>query len=620
MKKFILFCFLFVFSVSLFSVTFSHQKISTFNIGDKLNFQVQLDESVKVALVFYKVGENTQYQVRKMEEEQDVTFSYELDSRILTNRNLKYHFVVLKAGEYIRYPEETEIPSVGKGKLVKLPVKKKAVKIPVTLSGNYQGKWLVDYDKKGSTEKFADSGNLSVSGNFSGQKYNLTFSTTGNYTPNKTSSDDFNVSSVALNYKRGNHNLKVGDVSFTSPSLALASYGKRGMFYDFSNKKFGVKLFTLSSQQISGFGLPKKNSLITGGIVNVKLGPAKIFSMLMTGKDDPTVGQNSSYSFNTVREGSIMAIGFDATLFNYLLTAKGAYYSSNYTGDIETKDKETDHAIDTSLSLSHKTLSVSASYQEIGANYNTVGTSYLSNNQRKLNSSLSYTFLNSKVSFSSSYSYLENNVESNTSSPNSSTGNLNASLNLNFGKFKIGTGIQYNNQETDVSSGSGIASEIESTQYTLNLGYSTTPFSLSVNGGKSFNSSTVDKESYSFGANMSIYLGNVFTFSPSATYLRTDQSGQISESITSYLNYKIVIYPKLFSISGSGSYQKSETPGGVYDTESISLSTRLSLMLGWVWKQLQSSSFYVEGTYLENTYSGSTTDNYKIFGCIIISF
>jgi hypothetical protein len=623
MKKILTIFLLFFLPVLSYSINFSHTGVTSFTIGDTLNLKLEVGEKVNIALIFYKTGDNKQYQVRKMKKNDQLHFFYSINSKYFTAKKLAYHFVVLKNKKYTRYPE-SDIIAIGSGNLIKLPKVSTTQKpFPISLSGNFQGTWAV-YSKETlqDYEKSSKNGNLSINGNFAGKNSTFTFSTTGTYTPSQSSSQntkEYNISTVSMNYQAGNHTLKAGDLSFQAPDLALSAYGKRGMYYKFEKSNLGLNIFSLSSQQISGLGLPKKNSMITGGKINYKLGHIKLYTLYLSGKDDPTAGQNSSYSFTSVRQGSILSSGFTATLFNYAVNLNAAYFISNYTKDLLKEEKTKDHALSSSVSVSYKGLSLSSQYKKIGANYNSVGTGYLSNNQKTLNNSLSYSF--SKITLSSSYAYMKSNIAGLENVPESTTNNINTSISFNLGKFSLGVGYQNNKQETEVEENIGIASEINATQYTINVSIMpSSRFSLNLSGGKSLNSSIDDQTSYSFNGSLSISLGSVFSLSPSMTYLKTEKNGDITKNITSYLNYQIVFFPKFFTLSGNLSYQKSDSYQDTFDSESLSVSSRLSFLFGWIWQKLGQSSFYIEGSYLKNKSSSAETDNIKVFASLVISF
>jgi hypothetical protein len=189
-----------------------------------------------------------------------------------------------------------------------------------------------------------------------------------------------------------------------------------------------------------------------------------------------------------------------------------------------------------------------------------------------------------------------------------------------LGKFLIGAGYQNNLQTTDIQENLGIAPRIESSQFLLNLGYSTTPFTLMLSGGRSLNESISRQTSYTFNGSLSINLSNNFLFSPAGSYLWVDDEGEVTRTITSYITYKIIIFPNILSISGTGSYNNTQTPGGLYDMANINLASRVSIHLGWVWEKLAASSLYIEGNYLETTYAGDTTRDFRIYGNMMITF
>ncbi len=620
MKK-VVFFILLVFSLSLWGFNLSHTSISTFNIGNQIPLTLTIPAKVKVVLIFYKIGDEVdQYQVRMMKKDKNGNYIYTLDSRLFTARKLSYHFVYLKDGEYFRYPQTSDYIAIGKGELIKLPVtQKQSQPFPISISGNFQEQWLISTnDDNSKGEKPTKNGNLSLNGNFSSGNSQISFSSTGDYTPTQTK--QYNVSSVLFKYKSGKHDLEVGDLSFQAPDLALSAYGKRGLLYSFSSNRFGINIFSLSSQQIEGLGLPKKNSLISGGMFNYKIGGFNFYTLYLSGKDDPTVGQNSSSSFTSVREGSVYSFGFNSSLFNYSLNLKAAYFSSNYTKDVLSNQKKKDHAIDTSASLNYKGLSLSSTYREIGAYYDTVGSSYMSNNQRNANASFSYNF--SKITFSANYSHMESNIADLETIPKSKTNNFNSSLQFNFGKFSVGIGYTANKQETEVSDeSSGLSSNMDTSNFTLNLAINPSyHFSWTLSGGKSLDRSLDEKTSYSFNSTINLSIGSFFSFSPSFTYLKEDKKGEIYETITSYLSYSLTLIPNAFSLSGTASYNDNKTPGGTTDSKMISASSRLSLSFGWLWNRLSQTSAYLEASYNKSEYSTLTTEYYKIYGSIIISF
>ena len=620
MKKIALISML-LFSFSLFGLSISHTKITSFNIGNSIPLSVKIPEKVKVVLIFYKIGDKVdQYQVRMMKKDKGGNYIYSLDSRTFTAKKLIYHFVYLKGNKYFRYPQASDITTIGQGELIKLPpVQKQPKPFPLSISGNFQEQWLISTnDDNSKGEEPTKSGNLTLNGNFTSGNSQINFSTTGNYTPTQTK--QYNVSSVLFKYKSGSHDLEVGDLSFQAPDLALSAYGKRGLYYNFSSSKIGINLFSLSSQQIAGLGLPEKNSIVSGGKFSLKLGSFNIYTFYLTGKDDPTVGQNSSYSFSSVREGSIYAFGLTSTLFNYAVNLNASYFSSNYTKDAHSIEKKKDHAIDSSISINYKGLSLSSTYKEIGAYYNTVGSSYMSNNQRSAGASFGYTF--SKITLSANYSHMESNIAKLDTIPESKTDNFNSSINLNLGKLSLGIGYTANKQSTATNDeSSGLSSNMDTSNFTLNI--SITPsshFSWSLSGGKSLNKSLDEKTSYSFNSNMNISVGSFFSLTPSFTYLKEDEKGSISETITSYLSYNLTLIPNAFSLSGSASYNNNKTPRGTMDSKSINASSRLTFSFGWLWNKLSQSSAYVEASYYKTEYSSITTEYYKIYGSILISF
>jgi len=622
MRKFFLLCFLIVWGSRLYPLNFTHEKIDDFELGAELVFQMEVDQRVSIALLFYQVGDSDYFQVRKMEKDPENRYTYRLDSGQFTGRILRYHFVTRSGKAYTRFPAEEEIVVRGSGEPVTLPPPREIQEpFPFKFNGNMEGKWAIESKEElsGSDKSFSN-GNVSINGNISREGYSMAFTSTSNYLPNQPDRGNLDVSSVAMVLRTGKHSLQLGNVSFAPPDLVLSPTGKRGFLYRFQSERIHVRAFTLSSQRIAGFGLPERNSTLAGGMLDLSLGPVRLLTLVMSGKDDPTLGLNSYYTFDAIRQGSVYGFGLDIQLLKSAVNLHGMYYLSNYSSDSENQEKIKDHAISSTLSINHKNLSLTSQFQDIGGEYNSVGTQYLANNQRGIQSSLNYTLLNSKVALTLNHSYLTTNLEETISgSPQSSTHNISPNINLMLGKFMVGTGYQSNQQSTDIQENLGIAPRIQSSQFLLNLGYSTTPFTLMLSGGRSLNKSITEQSSYTFNGSFTVNLSDHFILSPSGTYLWVDDNGEVTRTITSYITYKIVLFPKVLSISGTGSYTSAKTPGGLYDMSNLNLASRLSLHLGWLWEKLASSSLFIEGQYLENAFAGETNRDYRIYGNMMVT-
>lgn len=624
MKKFVLLCFLFTLLAQNPSIT--HNPINTFNMGDKISFWVTAKEKPQVVLLFYKVGKLEYFQVRKMENPEADKYYFELDSRRFTDRILKYHFVARIKGKYIRLPKEGEFEARGLGELAKVPPEEKAppIKPILTFNGNLQWQYNVKQKEEfpADTSRSTFNGNLSVAAGAVRGNSSLKLNSTVNYI--KGEEPPANLSYLYAGFTNPHHTIEVGDISFQAPDLAMVSSGRRGIRYALNFNKFSGSAFMLSTRQLSGLGVPSSESQYRGANLSFNLGTLKLHGLLLSGKDNPQEGNNSSDLQTSIRKGSIMSVGFSAYLFQNSLNISGDYFSSSYDDNITDEEgAKKDSAYSLNGSFSKGIFFFSTNYKRVGANYNSVASSFITNNMENLSSNLSLSF-SSGLSINGSFTSMKSNIASIEGSPKSTNKSYSASLNYSPGKFSFGLGYQINRQKTEYENPEeaiGLPAEINSGQFTVNLGFTpSSNFSLQITGGRSLNKGIDEQKSYSLGLNMNANISGYFLLIPSFNYIKTDNNGQISENITALLSYYLSLIPKGFALSGSSSFSQTKTPDGTADTKTLMISSKASLLLPWIWSRLGQSAISIEGQFTLNSFGDTTSTDWKVLASAEISF
>jgi len=624
MKKLVLLCFLLPLLAQ--NPPFTHNPINTFNLGDKISFWVTAKEKPEVVLFFYKVGKLEYFQVRKMENPETGKYYFELDSRRFTDRFIKYHFLARIKGKYIRLPKEGEFEARGLGELAKVPPEEKAPPIKPILAFNGNLQW--QYNVKQKEELPADASRSTLNGNLSVRtgagrgNSSLKLNSTVNYI--KGEEKPANLSYLYAGFTNPHHTIEVGDLSFQAPDLAMISSGRRGIRYALTLNKISGSAFVLSTRQLSGLGVPSSESQYHGANLSFSLGTFKLHGLILSGKDNPQEGTNSSDLQTSIRKGSIISVGFSAYLFQNRVNLSGDYFSSSYDDNITDEEgAKKDSAYTLNGSFSKGIFSFSTNYKKVGANYNSVASSFITNNMENLSSNLSLSF-SSGLSLSGSFLSMNSNIVSIEGSPKSTNKNYSASLNYSPGKFSLGLGYQMNRQKTEYATpeeATGLPTEINSGQFTVNLGFTpSSSFSLQITGGSSLNKGIDEQKSYSFGLNMNANISGYFMLTPSLNYIKTVYDGQTTKNLSAFVSYYLTLIPKGFALSGSSSFTQTKTPDGTTDTKTLMFSSKASLLLPWIWSRLGQSAISIEGQFTLNSFGDTTTTDWKVLASAEISF
>ncbi len=619
-KRFCLFLF-FIMGLFCQSLPFSHTPAKSFQLGEKFSVWLRTKVKPEFVLIFYRVGDIEYYQVRRMKKVSEGEFFFEFDTSRFTGRKLQYHFVARVEGSYRTYPEKGDFTVIGQGQLPAVPVveeRKVLIKPVFNLSGNLQ--WNKPLKSKtGVLEESSLNGNLTVT---AGSRSDVaTFTLTGTVAHDSQLQENATrLTALMVSLSTLHHSFQLGDVNFQAHDLIFGGGARRGGKYELNLDRIKASLFYLSSQQLTGLGLPSGEAHFEGASFAFTAQGVDLHFMLLTGKDRPGTGDYSQDLITDLREGRVLSAGFALSLLQNALNLKGDIFHSSYDDNVaDDVPAKTDTAYAFSGSLARDILYISADYRRVGANYNSIASSYIASNQESLTGNISLNF--PKLSLSTSYSSMKSNIASLQGVPVSTNSMINTSLNYQAEKVSFGIGYQYNHQTTDVEENMGVDTDIKAGQFTLNFGLNPSQnFSLQITGGSSLTSGTEEQKSYSFAFSMNARLSSYFLVSPSFNYLSTSVNNQETRTISAYLTYYLTLIPKAFSISGNSSYSEVKTPQGAGDTRSLSLSSRASLLLEWIWSRFGQSAISIEAQYLWNEISGMSSSDWKIFASAVISF
>ncbi len=619
-KRFFVFLFL---SISLFCqpLSFSHTPAKSFQLGEKFSVWLRTQLKPQFVLIFYKVGDIEYYQVRKMKKVSEGEYFFEFDSSRFTAKKLQYHFVARVEGKYLAFPEKGDFTVIGQGQLPPVPVveeRKVLVKPVFNLSGNLQWNKPIK-SKTGVLEEASLNGNLTITAGVRSDE--VSFALTGTVAhDSQFQQDPTRLTALVASLSSLHHSFQLGDVNFQAHDLIFSGGARRGGKYELNLERIKASLFYLSSQQLTGLGLPSGEAHFEGASLAFLAQGVNLHLILIRGKDRPGTSEYSQDLVTDLREGRVISAGFALSLLQNALNLKGDIFHSSYDDNVaDDVPAKTDTAYAFSGSLSKDILYISADYRRVGANYNSIASSYIASNQESLTGNLSLNF--PKLSLSTSYSKMKSNIASLQGIPVSTNSMINTSLNYQTEKVSFGIGYQYNHQLTDVEENMGVDTEIKAGQFTLNFGLNPSQnFSMQISAGSSLTSGTEEQKSYSLAFSMNARLSSYFLVSPSFNYLSTLLNNQETRTISAYLTYYLTLIPKAFSISGNSSYSEVKTPQGVGDTKSLSLSSRASLLLEWIWSRFGQSAISIEAQYLWNEISGMSSSDWKIFASAVISF
>ena len=609
-------------SKTSFNQSINHTPIKMFGQGDKLKIEVSVKEQVEWLRFFYRVEGVEHFQVRKMEKSKDDFYIYIFDTSLLVTAKFNYYLMAKLKEKVLYLPQQApEKYFEVKGEISEPKKKKSKFPVSIKVNGSLTGR-ITGESELEEQKNFLADGNINISKltNKDDLQINLSLNSTSTNHPLE-GNDNFDLSNLTLSIKMKNHFMKLGDISFISSSqFSIYGLGRRGVEYQFDNKKFLFHVFDISSQQQLGWEglIPKANLSLMGGVLGYSFFDQKFTLKLIyvTGKDDPSEASNVGSSFLESREGNVWALVPELNLFNNKLKITGEFAQSNHDKNLQDEEgPEKDQAWRIGGIFTSKIITLRANYKLIGKNFNPIGFQYFINDREGYDITLGINL--KKIHFNLSYLDEQNNVENDPS--NWASNNKNGGANLTWSLFKwISLNLGYRKNIMETFGGENqrtLFGDYSSDDYSLGLNFvlgTSKHLNLSVSRSdlKSETTSDYDRNAWSINLGGSLKFGKNFSFCPSLSYSisKNDMSGTETETYNVFLSAEVAIIPRVLSISTSSSYFKMMAESG--DLDNINVSLCLNVYLGWIKKQLANAVISLKG-YLKQIESENYSYKYE---------
>ncbi len=471
-------------------------------------------------------------------------------------------------------------------------------------------------------KSYSSSGNLKLYRSIYDKEYQFDFESNFSYLDEIGPDEShINLSSMIVRFKKGNHKFEAGDVSISNTDFTASYLNRRGLNYEMSGKKLSLNLFSVNSQQqtgFEGFGIPVPDSNLYGAGTGWKAGQNfSIKTLFISGKD--TVNSKTLYSNESpYREGDVISIWSTLRLFKNSLTLKGEYAQSNFGQGEDSKsvEKSKDTAWKAGFNFYKGIVSANAKYKKIGSNYHSIANLMLLNDKEGLNSTLSFNLnkLTWNINYTDEKKYL-NNEEYNMEK----TKDMRTDLTWNLGShFSLGAKVGKNNLDYDESTGlRNSGTEMETFSYGSSINY--------YSGSNSFSFEVGKTESKKFDSKIDVSMslrldGKFLMFNPSASYTETNNfdDNSISKMLNITLNSELKFIRDIFTLTIFSSYFSTDSKKSYSATFTTNIG--LNLFMDKIFKGKISPEISLKGKYKKDNYNGLIVDATSVYLKAGISF
>jgi len=429
-------------------IQIEHAPVSTFQHGEKVEIKAKVlsDQKIEWMRIFFRYEGLSEFQVRNMDDAGEAGFVHMMDTGEISGLAFEYFLAAKVQSDIISFPSSApdiplKVTGTSAAPMPEIPQSltppqqvKEEFRLPVSLSGSSE-KTLMESKTLGQDIAYPISanGNLRI---FRSSQFNtVSISLDSNlpFTLNPAEgSPPINLSNLMLAVSLPRHTFRAGDINVNESEYSINAGGRRGVEYIFNNQKLYFHLYDVSSQQpqgLRGFGIPNAAMSLLGGTIGVTVVP-NVFSIkaiYVTGKDDPTQAGNTGFSsFIQGREGTVIAIAQDASLFENKMTIRSEYAHSQH----RTLDTEAEtvggNAWNVRSDLALGFLNLGAGYKFIGKEFNPIGHQYFAKDRQgfAFNADLNL----GKVTINGLWTSEGNNVESDSDAPQSDTSDQSVGL------------------------------------------------------------------------------------------------------------------------------------------------------------------------------------------------
>lgn len=560
-----------------------HTPLTAFIRGDTLRIEASVSEEIEWMRLFFHCEGLSQFQVRNMDREKNKTYVYLFDTSQLTSVELEYYLAAKFSDREIYFPADAPsevIKVVGESRepLPEIPPDLPSpeeedgkFKLPISTDVSLQAK-LAEKEAFEGEKKITANGNIRVFYSHQGN-FNVDLDSNFNYTNTAFPGyKNIDLSNMLVSISKDNHTFRAGDISLSESWYTVSGLGRRGMEYVYEDQKAYVHFFDVSSQQVKGFegfGIPKASVSILGGAIGYKFLNDKLAvkAVYIYGKDDPNQGTNTEFSsFLESRKGKAVALMQEARLFKDKLNVNAEFSRSSYDGDLTDDQKEvSDTAFNIGGNYSKGALSLVTRYTHVGRDYNTVGYQAFTKDRNSYESSMG--IVHKRLSLTLSYRTERDNVENDPlfNTTKSKNGNINLSVGLSD-KVTLDFGYNIDKQKTfqdgmETAWQDSMANEFRG-GLNLTLGQGETlSFSLNNSSVSSQNYPESDMSVVTLNLSGSFRQGETLSLSPAIGYSRSNKkfAPDDSETYNAFLTGEVNIFPQIFSVFFSSSFNRMES-------------------------------------------------------------
>jgi hypothetical protein len=583
--------------------------------------------------IYYRTDRQKSFQVRKMDAAVPGKAIYHLPTNMLYGRNVEYFIVKEAAGTTSTTPVYTvvdantnPIPEIYFQENSPLADHAEPGSDPlVRLAGSLSRADRLYQQEEDASAVQSTNGNLRLFRNINNEKFQFDFDSSFSFlSPTPAEDSAFNLASMMVRFKKGDHQIAIGDLAISQSEYTAPALNRRGLQYELSGHGLYFSAFLANAQQkkgFEGFGIPPAAANIMGAMLGTDVGSIlKIRGLVLSGHDDLNLGRTLVVEENPFRAGNIFSFWGDLNLFESHLQLTGEYARSSFgtsaTAQSEVSRKN-DHAWRSGFTFNWESFNASANYRRIGENFNSIANLFQQNDREGIDGTMGVTI----KSFSINVFYIDQKSYLFTLSQDGQH-EKRASTNIGWQitpAWRIGSDFSLSNLEYNSKSALPVGTPDMGT-FNLNgsLGYASTAGSFTFTLGKiksgNFTSNFSGQLACSLLFDQAVTLSTVFSFQRNKDLVAGSNSNIYSINI----NSEITFIPQWFTFIYSGSFMRNV--GGSFDSTAIVINANLNLFLAVLFKNKIQPMLTAKGEIQSNQAAGIKTTNISFWLQSALSF
>lgn len=583
--------------------------------------------------IYYRTDRQGNFQVRKMKADRQGKATYQLATDMLYGRNVEYFIVketaagTGRSATYTIADANTNfVPEVYFQENPPLESPATTAADPLlSFSGSLSRTDRLYQQEEDASAAQSTTGNLRVFKNISNEKFQFDFDSGFSFfSPAPAEAKALNLSSLMVRFKKGAHQVAMGDLAISQSEYTAPALNRRGIHYEMSGREMYFSAFYTQSQEMSGFkgfGIPPADAGIIGAVAGVHIGSTlTLRGLVLSGRDDLNTGTTVVAGENPFRSGNIFSFWGDLNLFNNSLQLNGEYARSFFgtsTGPESAVAKEYDNAWRGGLNFNWQGVTASANYRHIGENFNSIANLFQQNDREGLEGNLGVTIrsLSIQVAYSDQKSYLYSLTQDGQHEKRALTSigwqldpawRIGADLSLSNLAYRSKTALPLASPDMDTLSFNGnMVYTFPAGSFTLMLGRIKTGDAMSNFSGQL-------ACSLIFGQAMN--LATVFSYQRSNDLLAASSSDIYSFTINSELTF----IPQWFTFTTSGSYMRNVGDG--FASTAVTIDANLNFFMAKLFKDKIQPMLTARGEIQSSQSAGLKTTNLSFWLQAALSF